>query len=266
MATSTTRAADEIADSIKTLIDRVVDARLAHEVARRGQDVAALLAERGAEVGELANEAWRDSRPARRDAARRLSRATDDATKWSERTWRRSLRPFLKDLWSQRTAAVGAAGAAIPVGRELVDTAADRLGIRRREEERHWGAFFLGLLLGAAAGAIVALLTTPKRGDEVRRELGVKADEVRREVSQRADELSARARDEWVPLFQSGAPTNGHAEDDTLAEPGGATAGTLEEAAAEAGAASGEAADQAAADTAEAINESYEPVDRESTT
>jgi gas vesicle protein len=239
------RTADDIADNIRSLIDRVVDAKFTQEMAKRGQDVAETIAERG-------NEAWRDSRPLRRDAAKRLARATDDATKWSDQTWRRNLRPMLKDLWKQRTLAAGAAGAAVPAGRELVDSAAARLGIRQRQEERHWGAFFLGLLLGAAAGAIVALLTTPKRGDEMRHELGTKA-----------DELATKARDEWVPLFQNEA-TNGHGQKATeaLAD----TSPNLEEAAAEAGSASGEVAEQAATDTAEAINESYDTVDRESPT
>ena len=64
-----------------------------------------------------------------------------------------------------------AAGAAIPAGKAIVDDTAARIGIKRREE-RHWGAFFLGLLIGAAIGAIVALLTTPKRGSEMRDDLG----------------------------------------------------------------------------------------------
>lgn len=249
MPTSPARTADDLTDTIRSLVDRVVEARFTQELAKRGQDVAGVIAERGAEVGDLANEAWRDSRPVRRNAAKRISRATDDAAKWSDSTWRKSLRPMLRDLWKQRTLAVGAAGAAVPAGRELVDTAAVRLGLKQREE-RHWGAFFLGLLLGAAAGAVVALLTTPKRGEEMRQEL-----------TTRADELATKAKDEWVPMFQSG-PTNGHAD-----APGSAledSSVSLQEAATEAGAASGEAADQAASDTAEAINETYDSVDRES--
>lgn len=244
MATSpAARTADEIADNIKAMIDRMVDAKITQDMAKRGQDVAELVAERG-------NEAWRETRPMRRDVVKRLSRATADAAKWSDRTWRKSIRPFLRDAWKQRTVAAGAAGAAVPAGRELVDTAAVRLGLKR-EEERHWGAFFLGLLIGAAAGAVIALLTTPKRGDEMRHELGV-----------RADELATKARDEWVPIFQSDA-TNGHpgAAADTLAD----SSATLQEAAADAGAAGGEAADQAATETAEAINEAYDSVDREAT-
>ena len=244
MATSpAARTADEIADNIKAMIDRMVDAKVTQDMAKRGQDVAELVAERS-------NEAWRETRPMRRDVVKRLSRATADAAKWSDRTWRKSIRPFLKDAWKQRTVAAGAAGAAVPAGRELVDTAAVRLGLKR-EEERHWGAFFLGLLIGAAAGAVIALLTTPKRGDEMRHELGA-----------RADELATKARDEWVPIFQSDA-TNGRpwVAADTLAD----SSATLQEAAADAGAAGGEAADQAATETAEAINEAYDSVDREAT-
>ena len=98
----------------------------------------------------------------------------------------------------------------------------------------------------------MALLTTPKRGSEMRHELGAKADEVR-------GEISARAKDaEWVPMFQRDDPTNGN-PGDTYAD----ASGSVQEAAADAGSATGEAADQAATDTAEAINESYDAVDRE---
>jgi gas vesicle protein len=241
--------ADDIADNIRSLIDRVVDAKFTHEMAKRGQDIANAIADRGAEVGDRAGEAWRDSRPARRNAAKRLSRASSDAAKWSDDTWRRSLRPALRDLWKRRTLALGAAGAAVPASRELVDVTAARIGLKEREE-RHWGAFFLGLLLGAVAGAIAAMLTTPKRGSEMRQELAT-----------RVDEVTTRAKDtEWVPIFQR--ETNGHAgrAGASMAEAGG----NLQEAAAEAGAASGETADQAADETAEAINEAYDSVDRES--
>jgi gas vesicle protein len=252
MPTSPARTADDIADNIRSLIDRVVEAKFTQEMAKRGQDVAETLAARGVEVGEAASEAWRDSTPMRRDAAKRVAKASGEAAKWSDKTWRTSLRPLIKDLWKQRTMAIGAAGAAVPVGRELVDSAAERLGIRQRREERHWGAFFLGILFGAAAGAIVALLTAPKRGDEMRREL-----------TERADEIATKARDEWVPLFQGGE-ANGHST--AAAEAVGDAGDALHDAAAESGAAGGEAAEQAADDTAEAINESFDAVDRESPT
>jgi gas vesicle protein len=230
MATTAASTAEDITDNIRSLIDRLVDAKFTQEMTKRG-----------AEVGALANEAWRDSKPIRRDAAKALSRATDDAAQWS----RSSLRPLLKDLWSRRTLALGAAGAAVPAGRELVDTAAVRLGMKPKEES-HWGSFFLGLLFGIAAGAIAAMLTTPKRGSEMRKEL-----------TDRADELATKARDEWVPIFERATSGNGHVEQ-TLDDVG--------EAAADAGATVGETADKAADATAEAINEAYDATEREAQT
>ncbi|MBA4170728.1 MAG: YtxH domain-containing protein [Chloroflexi bacterium] len=253
MPTSPAKAADDVTDNIKTIIDRLVDAKFTQDLTKRGQDVAGIIADRGSDVEKLASEAWKDTKPMRRDAAKRFSDVTDDAAKWSDHTWRKSLRPALRDLWKQRTVAIGAAGAAVPAGRELVDSAAIRLGLKQREE-RHWGAFFLGLLLGAAAGAIAALLTTPKRGSEMRHDLGAKA-----------DEIATKAKEaEWVPIFQRDDATNGHADNATDAL--GSASDNLADAASEAGSASGEAADKASADTAEAINESFDSVDRESRT
>jgi gas vesicle protein len=242
MPTGTARTADDISDSIRTLVDRLVDAKLTQELARRGQDVAG-------EVGAFANDAWRDSRPMRRDAAKLAEHTMRDASKWSERTWRRSLRPMLKDLWKRRTVAISAAGAAVPAGRAVIDDAAARLGVKQREE-RHWGAFFLGLLVGAAIGAIAALLTAPKRGSEMRDELG-----------SRAEELATKAKDDWVPMFQR--ETNGAGDalaGDSAIED---VATSIQEGAADAGAASGDAAEQAASETAEAINEAFDSADRE---
>jgi gas vesicle protein len=250
MPTRPARTADEITDNIRALVDRVVDAKLTQEWTQRGQELADTLAERG-------SEAWRDTKPIRRDAAKRVSRAADDTARWSTRTWRNALMPALDDLWKRRTLAVGAAGAAIPAGREIVDTAAQRLGLKQREE-RHWGAFFLGLLLGAAAGAVVAMLTTPKRGSEMRRELGV-----------RADEIATKAKDEWVPMFQrEGATgtTNGHGVEALPGESlSGAATANVQEGAAAGGAAGADAADTAASEAADAINDAYDGVDREPT-
>lgn len=240
MPTRAASTADEIADNIKSLIERIADAKLTQEMSRRSQEMAEAIADRG-------SDAWRETRPLRRDAAKRATRASREAARWSDRTWQKSLRPALKDLWKQRVVAYGAAGAAVPAGKELVDTAAVRLGIR--QEERHWGTFFLGLVLGAIGGAIVALLLAPKRGTEMRQELAT-----------RADEMVTKARDaDWVPMFQRDEATNGQpsvASDAT---------GALSEGAAEAGAASGERAATAADETAEAINESFDGVDRETT-
>ena len=243
MPTGTARTADEITESIRSLVDRLTEARLTQELAKRGHDVAD-------EVGSFANEAWRDSKPMRRDARKFIKHTMADASKWSERTWKRSVRPALKDLWKRRTVAIGAAGAAVPAGRAVIDDAAVRLGVKQREE-RHWGAFFLGLLVGAAIGAIAALLTAPKRGSEMRDELGA-----------RAEELATRAKDEWVPMFQR--DTNGAGKALPAESSFEDAATSLQEGVADAGAATEDAADQAASETAEAINDAYDTVDRES--
>jgi gas vesicle protein len=235
MPMGTANPAEDITENIRSLVDRLVESEVAHEMTKRGQDVASLLAERGADVGAMANEAWHDSRPMRRNVVKSVGRATRDMAKWANRTWRKDVRPALKDVWKRREVAIGAA---VPAAGEIVDTAAVRLGIKQREE-RHWGAFFFGLLLGLAAGAIAALLTAPKRGEEMRREL-----------TERADELATRAKDEWVPMFQR-EETNGQSTVES-------TTATIAEGAADAGIAAETDVDRAADETAEAINEAFD--------
>ena len=72
MPTGTARTADDIAENIRTLVDRMADAKLTQELAKRGHDVAD-------EVGSFANEAWRESRPMRRDARKAVLHGISDA-------------------------------------------------------------------------------------------------------------------------------------------------------------------------------------------
>jgi gas vesicle protein len=194
MASAPAKTADEISSTMKHLLERVREGEVADQVAQTGRDVASILADATATAAARAEHAWKDSAPLRRDAAKTVRGASHDAASWSSRTWKRRLRPAIEELWGQRTVAVGAAGAAIPASRELVDNTAVRLGLKRREE-RHWGAFFAGLLIGAAIGAVVAMLSAPKPGRQMRRE------------------LVDRARDagEWTPLFQR-TETDNHAD------------------------------------------------------
>lgn len=247
MPTSPARTADDITDNIRTIIDRVVDARVFDEMAKRGAD-----------LGDMAGDAWKESRGFRHDAIKNAQRAANDASKWSDRTWRKSIRPALRDLWKQRTVAAGAAAAAVPAGRELVDEAAVRIGLKQRDE-RHWGAFFLGLLIGAAVGAFVALLTTPKRGEEMRRELGARAEDVRREVEHRTDEIATKARDEWVPMFQRPENGSGLEAPDVIEDAGT----SIQEAATEAGSTGVEPVEQAADETSETVSDVFEPADHD---
>ncbi|HEX2141153.1 MAG TPA: YtxH domain-containing protein [Candidatus Limnocylindria bacterium] len=192
--------ADEVSTTVRSMVERVLEADVRDQMARRGRELATVVAEASDTVSARAAEAWRESAPTRRDAQRQVRKASRDAMKWGRRTWKKDLGPSVKQLWSRRAAAIGAAGAALPVAGELVDDAAVRLGIRRREERR-WTAFFLGVVLGAVAGAVVALMTAPKPGREMRDEL-----------AERARDAASRAREagtEWKPLFQretNGAP------------------------------------------------------------
>jgi gas vesicle protein len=195
--------ADEVSTKVRSVVEKLLEADVTDQIARRGREIAAAVAEATETVSARAGDAWRESEPQRRDAEKAARRASKDAMTWSRRTWRKDLRPALRDLWKQRTVAMGAAGAAIPAGQQIVEDAAVRLGIRRQRERRHWAAFFLGLILGAAAGAIIAMLTTPKPGREMRDEL-----------AEKARDAATRARGEageWVPLFQR-EPTNGSGE------------------------------------------------------
>jgi gas vesicle protein len=175
----------------------VLEADVKDQITQRGRELAAAVGDATDAVSTRASEAWRDSAPTRREAEKAVRKASRKAAGWSRRTWRDDLRPSLNQLWNRRSVAIGAAGAAIPAGRELVEDAAVRLGIRKRREERHWAAFFFGMLIGLAAGAIVAMLTAPRPGREMRDELAVKA----RDAAEKAREAAGSAG-EWVPLFE----------------------------------------------------------------
>jgi gas vesicle protein len=192
MANGPSRTADELTTAIRSLIDRALESQTRDEVAARGRELAKAIADNtgsaATRASVAANDAWRDSAPQRRQAIKQARRMSKDAWSWSRKRWSRQVRPALKDAWDKRAvAALGAAGIAVPASGEIVDRTRKRLGLR---EEHRWRTFFLGVIVGAIAGAVVALLTAPRPGREVR------------------DELTSRARDaatnapDWVPLFQ----------------------------------------------------------------
>jgi gas vesicle protein len=193
MASQPSKTADELTTAIRSLVDKALESQTREQIAARGREVAAAIAETAGtaaeRASEIATDAWRESAPQRRDAMKSAERMRRDAFKWGRKAWLKQLQPTLRNAWSRRAAAIGAAGLAVPASREIVDQARIRLGLRQREEHR-WRIFFLGLVLGAIGGAIAALLTAPRPGREVR------------------DELASRARDaannagEWVPIFQ----------------------------------------------------------------
>lgn len=193
MASQPSKTADELTTAIRSLVDKALESKTREQIAARSREVAAAIAETAGtaaeHASEIANDMWRDSAPQRRDAMKSADRMRRDAYKWGRKAWLKQLQPALRNAWSRRAAAIGAAGLAVPASRELVDQARIRLGIRQREERR-WRFFFLGLLIGAVGGAIAALLTAPRPGREVRDELATRARE------------AANNAGEWVPIFQ----------------------------------------------------------------
>ena len=146
------------------------------ELESRAQAIAEAIGQAAEEAAERAATAWRESESARRDAARTLERQGREVSKWWRRAWRNDIRPVLRRAWSRRTVALGAAGAAVPASRQLIEDAAAELGLRPRQE-RHWGAFLAGIVIGGLTGVLVALLTAPKPGAETREELASRARE-----------------------------------------------------------------------------------------
>jgi hypothetical protein len=216
--------ADQVTTNARSMVERLFDPKVQDNVTKRGRALMAAIGDAAEMASGRAASSWRDAEPIRRDAAR----AGRDALRWGNRTWRREMLPGLNRLWNKRTVALGAAGAAVPVARELIDDAAVRMGIRARREQRHWGAFFGGLLLGAAAGLVAAILTAPKAGRQMRDELAVTAKDAatraREVASVSAREVAARAREaaasagEWVPIFQRPEP-EGELNGTATAEP-----------------------------------------------
>jgi YtxH-like protein len=204
--------ADQVSTKARSIVERMLDPEIQDQLTKRGRAFAEAINAAAETASGRAVTTWRDAEPVRREAAR----VGREALRWGGRTWSREMRPSLRRLWSGRTAALSTAGAAVPMARELIDDAAVRLGIRKRREARHWGAFFAGLLIGAVGGAIAAILTAPKAGSEMRDELAGTA----RGAATRAKEVAGRAREaaasagEWAPIFQragSDGETNGEA-------------------------------------------------------
>ena len=216
--------ADQVTTNARSMVERLLDPKIQDDVTKRGRALVAAIGEAAEMASNRAATSWKDAEPIRRDAAR----AGRDALRWGSRAWRQEMLPGLNRLWNKRTVALGAAGAAVPVARELIDDAAVRMGIRARREERHWGSFFGGLLLGVAAGLIAAILTAPKAGRQMRDELAVTAKDAaaraREVASTGASEVAARARDaaasagEWVPIFQR-PEADGELNGETIVEP-----------------------------------------------
>ncbi len=193
MASVPTKTADELTTAIRSVVDRALESTVREQVAARGREVATVIAETAGTVAERASEAasdaWRETTPQRREALKNAERMQADALRWSRRTWTSQLRPALQKAFKDGSLRLTAAGASVPITKEIADRARERLGVQRREERR-WRTFFLGLVVGAAIGAVAAILTAPKPGREVRDDLATRA------------RGAAEGASEWSPLFQ----------------------------------------------------------------
>lgn len=158
-----------------------------HDLDSRAQAIADAIAKAAEEAAERAAEAWKESEPVRRDVAKTIERQGRELVKLSRRVWQKDIRPAVRRLWSRRTVALGAVGAAVPASRQLIEDAAAELGVRPKQE-RHWGAFVAGIVIGGVTGMLIALLTAPKPGAETREELAAKARE------------AAETAGEWIPV------------------------------------------------------------------
>lgn len=192
----TTSAGNRFTDELEAFMSRIARKDVPDEVAQRGQALADAIAQVAEEAAQRAASAWRESQPVRKDMARAFERQGREVGKWSRQMWRDEIRPNLKRAWNRRTIALGAAGAAVPAGRQLIEEAVADLRLRPRQD-RHWGSFFAGILIGALVGALAALLTAPKPGRETREELATKARE------------AADAAGEWIPVSIPSSNGNG---------------------------------------------------------
>ena len=210
--------ADDATTRVRSIVEKVLEADVTDQIAQRGRELSRAVGEATDAASLRAAQAWKDSESTRREARRTLERASRDAAKRGRSTWRRDLEPMMRQLWGRRTLAMGAAGAAVPAGRELVEDMAVRMGIRKRRSERHWAAFLFGLALGAIVGALVAMLTTPKPGNQMRGQLAVSARDAAGRARDAAEKAAERAKGaaggagDWVPLFQREA-AEGEAEE-----------------------------------------------------
>ncbi len=158
-----------------------------HDLDSRAQAVADAIAKAAEEAAERAAAAWKESEPVRRDVAKTIEREGRQLGKQVRRFWQKQAQPAFRKLWSRRTVAIGAAGAAVPASKQIIEDAAAELGILPKKS-RHWGAFLAGIVIGGATGVIIALLTAPKPGAETREELTAKAKE------------AAETAGEWIPV------------------------------------------------------------------
>ena len=61
----------------------------------------------------------------------------------------------------------------------------------------NWGGNLVFFLVGAAAGAAVALLYAPQDGESTRKMIGEKAEDMKDKASEMGSNIAATAKDKW---------------------------------------------------------------------
>src|SRR5439155_24371781 len=106
MASQPSKTADELTSAIRSLVDKALESQTREQIAARGREVAAAIAETaGTAAGrasDMASDMWRESAPQRRDAIKNAERMQRDALKWGRRAWLKQLQPALRNAWSRR--------------------------------------------------------------------------------------------------------------------------------------------------------------------
>ena len=133
--------ADEPSTRVRSMVEKLLEADMADQIGQRSREIAEAVSQASDNVTHRAEEARKESAPQRREAEKAARHAARDAMRWGRRTWQHDVRPSCASWWKQRKVAIATASAAIPAGRELVEDAAVRAGIRERRENRHWAAF-----------------------------------------------------------------------------------------------------------------------------
>ena len=121
--------ADEPSTRVRSMVEKLLEADMADQIAQRSREIAEAVGEASDNVAHRAEEAWKESAPQRREAEKAARHAVRDAMRWGRRTWQHDVRPELRKLWKQRKVAIATAGCRHP-GRP-------RAGRGRRGPSRH---------------------------------------------------------------------------------------------------------------------------------
>ena len=68
--------ADEVSTRVRSIVEKVLEADMADQLAQRGREIAVAVGEASDNVSHRAEEAWKDSAPQRREAEKAARHAS----------------------------------------------------------------------------------------------------------------------------------------------------------------------------------------------